>query len=238
MRHKRWTVCTSGARHNRPHQSSYVIQPNVNSLLNSFAATCFLSQTLLRNRTTLGIICPSSPTRRIAQRPPSPTRRCHPNNPHPIFRPPRFSNSLLYSPRKPPLLLPWPPPPWIARPRRRPTAHRRTRTPSTTSDPSIALQAARAYPTMSCWASWAKALSGTFPDQRVQRMMRYSYVVGCACMILTPGNHSEVHKARSKKTGALIALKKIIMHHEKDGVCTCSISIPPACSRQRDPTTC
>lgn len=29
---------------------------------------------------------------------------------------------------------------------------------------------------------------------------------------------SEVHKARSKHTGALVALKKIIMHHEKDGV--------------------
>jgi serine/threonine-protein kinase BUR1 len=29
---------------------------------------------------------------------------------------------------------------------------------------------------------------------------------------------SEVHRARSKKTGALVALKKIIMHNEKDGV--------------------
>jgi hypothetical protein len=31
---------------------------------------------------------------------------------------------------------------------------------------------------------------------------------------------SEVHRARSKKTGALVALKKIIMHNEKDGVST------------------
>ena len=30
--------------------------------------------------------------------------------------------------------------------------------------------------------------------------------------------YSEVHRARSRKTGALVALKKIIMHHEKDGV--------------------
>lgn len=30
--------------------------------------------------------------------------------------------------------------------------------------------------------------------------------------------HSEVHKARSKKSGGLVALKKIIMHNEKDGV--------------------
>ena len=30
--------------------------------------------------------------------------------------------------------------------------------------------------------------------------------------------YSEVHRARSKKTGALVALKKIIMHNEKDGV--------------------
>ena len=29
---------------------------------------------------------------------------------------------------------------------------------------------------------------------------------------------SEVHRARSKRTGALYALKKIIMHNEKDGV--------------------
>ena len=29
---------------------------------------------------------------------------------------------------------------------------------------------------------------------------------------------SEVHKARSKKTSAIVALKKILMHNEKDGV--------------------
>lgn len=31
---------------------------------------------------------------------------------------------------------------------------------------------------------------------------------------------SEVHRARSRKTSELVALKKIIMHNEKDGVCT------------------
>ena len=29
---------------------------------------------------------------------------------------------------------------------------------------------------------------------------------------------SEVHKARSRKNGAMVALKKILMHNEKDGV--------------------
>lgn len=29
--------------------------------------------------------------------------------------------------------------------------------------------------------------------------------------------NSEVHRARSRKTGALVALKKIIMHNERDG---------------------
>lgn len=38
---------------------------------------------------------------------------------------------------------------------------------------------------------------------------------------LSANSHpSEVHRARSKKTGALVALKKIIMHNEKDGVST------------------
>lgn len=31
-------------------------------------------------------------------------------------------------------------------------------------------------------------------------------------------NPSEVYKARSKKSGAIVALKKILMHNEKDGV--------------------
>jgi hypothetical protein len=35
---------------------------------------------------------------------------------------------------------------------------------------------------------------------------------------LGEGTFGEVHKARSKKTGAIVALKKIIMHNEKDGV--------------------
>ncbi|KEZ39648.1 hypothetical protein SAPIO_CDS9582 [Scedosporium apiospermum] len=34
---------------------------------------------------------------------------------------------------------------------------------------------------------------------------------------LGEGTFGEVHRARSKKTNALVALKKIIMHHEKDG---------------------
>ncbi|EGU82198.1 hypothetical protein FOXB_07258 [Fusarium oxysporum f. sp. conglutinans Fo5176] len=36
---------------------------------------------------------------------------------------------------------------------------------------------------------------------------------------LGEGTFGEVHRARLRKTGTLVALKKIIMHHEKDGVC-------------------
>jgi serine/threonine-protein kinase BUR1 len=35
---------------------------------------------------------------------------------------------------------------------------------------------------------------------------------------LGEGTFGEVHRARSRKTGAFVALKKIIMHNEKDGV--------------------
>lgn len=35
---------------------------------------------------------------------------------------------------------------------------------------------------------------------------------------LGEGTFGEVHRARSKRTGAVVALKKIIMHNEKDGV--------------------
>src|SRR6059058_2047314 len=34
---------------------------------------------------------------------------------------------------------------------------------------------------------------------------------------LGEGTFGEVSKARSKKTGAIVALKKILMHNEKDG---------------------
>lgn len=34
---------------------------------------------------------------------------------------------------------------------------------------------------------------------------------------LGEGTFGEVHRAKSKKTGAIVALKKILMHHEKDG---------------------
>lgn len=35
---------------------------------------------------------------------------------------------------------------------------------------------------------------------------------------LGEGTFGEVHRAKSRKTGKLVALKKIIMHNEKDGV--------------------
>lgn len=39
-----------------------------------------------------------------------------------------------------------------------------------------------------------------------------------ALILMRIFSRSEVHKARSKKSGSLVALKKIIMHNEKDGV--------------------
>ena len=33
---------------------------------------------------------------------------------------------------------------------------------------------------------------------------------------------SEVHKARDRETGAMVALKKILMQHEKEGVSFCT----------------
>ena len=41
---------------------------------------------------------------------------------------------------------------------------------------------------------------------------------------------SEVYKARTKRTGSIVALKKILMHHEKDGV---SLT-PPECFDMRE----
>lgn len=35
----------------------------------------------------------------------------------------------------------------------------------------------------------------------------------------------EVYKARSKKDNSLVALKKILMHNEKDGVCDSDFDI-------------
>lgn len=62
---------------------------------------------------------------------------------------------------------------------------------------------------MTCWGSWARARLGKirleffrFFEKSSQRL---TFI-------------SEVHKARSRKTGAMVAMKKIIMHNEKDGV--------------------
>jgi hypothetical protein len=56
--------------------------------------------------------------------------------------------------------------------------------------------------------SWAKEHLGTLSCQRFAK----SYF-----FILTI-HFSEVHKARRKTTGELVALKRILMHNEKDGV--------------------
>ena len=44
-----------------------------------------------------------------------------------------------------------------------------------------------------------------------------SVTLSCAT-ILIGCLYREVHKARSRRNGSLVALKKIIMHNEKDGV--------------------
>ncbi|TLS25429.1 hypothetical protein PpBr36_07403 [Pyricularia pennisetigena] len=58
----------------------------------------------------------------------------------------------------------------------------------------------------------------------LKHMRPKSSFLGCAKIAeyevlgkLGEGTFGEVHKARSKKTGAIVALKKIIMHNEKDG---------------------
>lgn len=60
---------------------------------------------------------------------------------------------------------------------------------------------------MRSWASSARVPSGKSRRRPIQHDLPYSDTFT-----------SEVHRARSKKTGALVALKKIIMHNEKDGV--------------------
>ncbi|KAL2067865.1 hypothetical protein VTL71DRAFT_15963 [Oculimacula yallundae] len=63
--------------------------------------------------------------------------------------------------------------------------------------------------------------STTFALQNVRDSSKF---VGCSKITdyemmgkLGEGTFGEVHKARSKKTGAIFALKKILMHNEKDG---------------------
>lgn len=67
-------------------------------------------------------------------------------------------------------------------------------------------KAALALETTRSWESWEKGLlgEGLYEDE-----------LRCAYANL---ESSEVHRAKSKKTGAIVALKKILMHNEKDGV--------------------
>lgn len=102
-----------------------------------------------------------------------------------------------------------PPPPWIESSRGRLRAPRPALLLSITCGPSPASRAARASPTTNCRASSARAPLGASLFPSLQRALGLAYASSTA---------SEVHRARSKKTGALVALKKIIMHHEKDGV--------------------
>lgn len=64
---------------------------------------------------------------------------------------------------------------------------------------------------MSCWASWERAHSGRLHAIYIRRQMRWDR----EAML---NRSSEVHRARSRKTNEVYALKKIIMHNEKDGV--------------------
>lgn len=63
------------------------------------------------------------------------------------------------------------------------------------------------YGALSSWESWARGRLG------MSRFLRWRQ------RILT-GFSSEVYKARSKRDGSIFALKKILMHNEKDGVRT------------------
>lgn len=65
---------------------------------------------------------------------------------------------------------------------------------------------------MNFWGSWEKEPLGNMRSQTP-----CDELVGLLTLPV-----SEVHRARSRKTGAQVALKKIIMHHEKDGVCGCA----------------
>lgn len=68
---------------------------------------------------------------------------------------------------------------------------------------------ARIFANLNFWGSLEKVLSGKF----------------CILCYHTTGyryakfsSDSEVYKARSKRYGSVVALKKILMHNEKDGV--------------------
>lgn len=61
---------------------------------------------------------------------------------------------------------------------------------------------------MRSWKSLAREHSGTPPPFGSKHQV----------VVLIHIDNREVHKARSHKTGALVALKKILMHNEKDGV--------------------
>ena len=67
---------------------------------------------------------------------------------------------------------------------------------------------------MKSWESLGKGLSGQTPLFRSSHwnMLRGETFADGYSEI------SEVHKARSRTTGAIVALKKILMHNEKDGV--------------------
>ncbi len=78
--------------------------------------------------------------------------------------------------------------------------------PNSTNGPETASKDALASPITSSWASWVKGLLGE---------TIWPSLLGLDAKF----GPSEVHKARSRRTGALVALKKIIMHNEKDGVC-------------------
>lgn len=68
---------------------------------------------------------------------------------------------------------------------------------------------------MSFWKKLGKVLSGE-ETYRCSRRIESDPV-------------SEVHKARQRKTRDLVALKRILMHNEKDGVCLCSLDADPSC---------
>ena len=56
-----------------------------------------------------------------------------------------------------------------------------------------------------------RVLSGSFPSFELRELWQTGYQ-------LTAIYSSEVYRGRSRKAGSIVALKKILVHNEKDGV--------------------
>src|SRR5690606_7686450 len=83
--------------------------------------------------------------------------------------------------------------------------------PGTSRSPSaVRLHAAARTATTRSWRKLARARSGGWLTTASEiSLEQFTYF--CSC-------YSEVHKARNKETGELVALKKVLMKSEQEGV--------------------